>query len=431
MPSTGHQKILDASIWTFPIFNALYDTAVALMAAKDFTDEKYKDPVTQFSILGATSIFSYAQSLKFNGRKTVDGIKETIGILAARKFPESWPTLTKRQDLAAITLGMIVILSATASDYFGADYSVSETPADYDFADKIDMRYWAILATFTGVIAGLTSTFSEGIGFYRIVRGKFAGEEIVYTNRLGKFLCYTLGYPISILAAAENMMEAYAAMKHKLSPETIAQKYGVMVTCSPKSVSDFYFAGKECLDAIDAFAGKVYEGLPTASEVAAFSLSSAAAYLVMMPQPYLTRALISDPSTSLPFQTPEFLTESLSYGVSLRDGIVQTRTLYPYFHKFTNAIDGKLRSGLNYLKSWCYPPKNADAHESLLTPEERLSAVDSAVDEVKIDIPTTDPQVYKTSNPNVLFKAASPKPAPTPNSIKTAIAPISPMLSIM
>jgi hypothetical protein len=418
MALTRRQQFLDAGIWIFPGFNALYDTAFALMAAKDFVDEKYTEPAAKFSILGITSVFSYAQSIKFNGQKTVDGIKETFSIIATRKFPDSWPTITRKQEIVALSLATIVILSATTADYFGADYSVTQAPKDYDFDDKIDMRYWAILATFTGVVAGLTSTFTEGIGFYRILRGKFAGEEIAYANRLSKIICYLLGYPISILGAAENMMEAHASMKDRLSPETLAQKYGVMAACSPKLLSDFYFSGKECRDAIDAFIGKISEGVPTASEVAAFGLSSAAAYLVMMPQPYLTKDLINDPSTSLPFPSPTILTESLSYGVSLRDGIVQTRTLYPYFHKFTNAIDGKIRSGFNYLRSWCRPPQNADADESLLTPEEQATAMDSDVNEVRITIPATDPPVYTTNHPNVLFKAASPKTAaaPTPKS---------------
>jgi hypothetical protein len=222
------------------------------------------------------------------------------------------------------------------------------------------------------------------------------------------------------------MMEAYASMKDRLSPDTLAQKYGVMTACSPKLLSDFYFAGKECRDAIDAFIGKVSEGVPTASEVAAFGLSGAAAYLVMMPQPYLTRDLISDPSTSLPFTSPTFLTESLSYGVSLRDGIVQTRTLYPLFHKVTNAVDGKIRSGLNYLKSWCFPSQNADAAESLLTPDERAEAINSAADEVRVDIPTTDQPVYTTNHPNVLFKAISPKTTVASTPQKNIIKPISP-----
>jgi hypothetical protein len=426
MALTRRQQFLDASIWIFPGFNALYDTAFSLMAAKDFVDEKYTDPATKFSILGVSSVFSYAQSIKFNGQKTVDGIKEAFSIIATRKFPESWPTITKNQEIIAVTLATIVTLSATAADYFGADYSVTQAPKDYDFDDKIDMRYWAILATFTGVVAGLTSTFTEGIGFYRILRGKFAGEEVVYYNHVSKALCYLLGYPISILGAAENMMEAYASMKDRLSPGTLPQKYGVMAACSPKLLSDFYFAGKECRDAIDAFVGKMYEGVPTASEVAAFGLSGAAAYLVMMPQPYLTRDLISDPSTSLPFTSPTLLTESLSYGVSLRDGIVQTRTLYPLFHKVTNAIDGKIRSGINYLKSWCYPPQNADATESLLTQDERAEAINSAADEVKINIPATDSPVYTTNHPNVLFKAASPKTVVVQSPQGNIVKPISP-----
>jgi hypothetical protein len=426
MTLTRRQRFLDAGIWIFPGFNALYDTAFALMAAKDFVDEKYTDPAAKFTILGVSSVFSYAQSIKFNGQKTVDGIKEAFSIMATRKFPESWPTITHKQEIVALSLATIVTLSATIADYFGADYSVTEAPKDYDFDDKIDMRYWAILATFTGVVAGLTSTFTEGIGFYRILRGKFAGEEILYANRLSKMICYLLGYPISILGAAENMMEAYAAMKDRLSPGTLPQKYGVMIACSPKSVSDFYFAGKECRDAIDAFVGKVSEGVPTASEVAAFSLSSAAAYLVMMPQPYLTKDLINDPSTSLPFTSPTILTESLSYGVSLRDGIVQTRTLYPYFHQFTNAIDKKIRSGFNYVKSWCYAPQNADVHESLLTPEEQAAATNLAVDEVIVDIQTTDQPVYTTNHPNVLFKAASPKTPATPTPQNNTAKPTRP-----
>jgi hypothetical protein len=425
MPSTWRRKCLDVMVWVFPVFNAFYESAVGAMAAKDFVDEKYDDAVTKLAILSTVTIFSYAQSIRFSGRKTVDGVKEAVGI---RQLPADWPEITKRQEAIAIAVASVVMLSSTTSDFYGGLYFVSEAPKDYNFEKDINLDYWMLLAYFTGVIAGVTSMLTEGIGFYKIMRGKFAGETVVYANRVSQGLCYAFGYPITILAAGENMMEAFAPMKDRLSPKTTLQKYGIMIACSPKLPSDFYFAGKECRDAIDAFVGKLAQGCPTFSEAAAFTLSSGAAFLVVLPQPYLTKDLMNDPSTSLPFTSPDILTQSLSYGVTLRDGIVQTRTLYPLFHSFTNAIDRTIRHSASKIRN-CISPATPEMVEPLLNPGERAAAdVDDApIDAVRIDIP---PPVYASPHPNVLFQPASPKStAPTVQSKPVIASPTLPRSS--
>ena len=424
MPSTWPRKCLDVMVWVFPVFNAFYESAVSAMAAKDFVDEKYDDAMTKLAILSTVTVFSYAQSIRFSGRKTVDGVKEAFGIIAHRQLPEDWPAISKREEAISIVISSIVMLSATTSDFYGGLYFVSEAPKDYDFEDSINLTYWNLLSYLTGVIAGVTSTLTEGIGFYKMMRGKFAGEQVIYVNRTSQVLCYILGYPISLLAAAENTMEAFAPMKDRLSPRTTLQKYGIMAVCSPKFPSDFYFAGKECRDAIDAFVGKLSQGCPTISEVAAFTLSSSAAFLVVQPQPYLTKDLINDPSTSLPFTSPDILTQSLSYGVTLRDGIVQTRTLYPLFHSFTKAIDRGIRYSANKVSN-CVSSALPELEEPLLNPLEQAAAdrpnasesasgtPDSPNNDININIP---PQVYANPHPNVLFPHPSPKAttAPTP-----------------
>jgi hypothetical protein len=429
MPSIWRQRCLDVSVWIFPVFNAFYETAVSAMAAKDFVDEKYTDAATKLAILGIVTVFSYAQSIKFSGQKTVDGVKETIGIIGERKLPDDWPTISRRQEVTAITLATVVLISATAADFFGGDYFVSQTPEDYGFDKKIDPKLWDDFAILTGVIAGMTTVFTEGIGFYKILRGKFAGEEVIYANTASRYICYLLGYPISMLGAAENLMEAYASIKDKLSPTTTLQKYGVMIACAPKLPSDFYFSGKECRDAIDALVGKLSEGLPKASEAAAFTLSSGVAVLVVLPQPFLTKDLMNDPATSLPFTSPEIVTQSLSYGVALRDGIVQTRTLYPLFHAVTRAIDKNIRACLTHAKNYMNPTV-PDLTEAFLSPAERVEAENAPSRHITIDIPTqTTEAIYSQSHPNVLFKPVSPTTTTAPQTPLSSTRMSSPSFS--
>jgi len=426
-PRSWYYKAANVMLWALPIINATYETAVVAMAVRDMEQE---DNSNSFGLLAAISTFAFLQSLVFNGPPTVDGFKETVSICRSRKKPANWPTISKRKEIAAVMLAGTITSFAACTDFFSGYYFIDETPYDYGFANQVNLDGWSTLSTCTGVIAAFTTVFTEGISTYKTTRTQFAGEVIPYANTISKYSVKLLGYPLAIAGIAENLIEAYASMKTKLSPVSDLQKYGVMAISMPKSFSDLFFSGKRGIKAIDEFVGKLSQGCPAGTEVIAFFLAAGAACLVIIPQHSLTTTLLTSPETALPFSPPDIIIKILSWAVTLRSGVLRTQTLYPLFLYLSEAIEAKARATLTQLNDYCFPESTEPLHtakeplldtkqvdtqgDSDISPSSREQKPDSQ--DIAITIHTEQHQTnqhtktsYVTNNPHVLFKQNSPK----------------------
>ncbi|GEM_PF-7116010 len=406
-PTRWRDRVGTALLWAMPIATALCDTAVMAMAMKDM-EENNTDTVTVFALLSGISLFTFIQSMALSGPSTVGSFKETVKMCRERKLPDDkkeWPDISKNQEIASVCLAGSITLFATAADFAASYYFISKTPDDYSFTDKINLVPWMVFSVCMGSVNAFTTIFTEGTSTYKLIRQKISNQSLDNPHPHRKLISKIIGYPIAILGAVENAIEAYSSIKNSLALSTTIAKYGTLVACAPKGFSDFCFAGIICVNAIEASLERMYHGKPEKQEVIALLIALGTSVLVVSPQPALTAALMTDPRTSLPFDSPQALTLSLGYGVLLRDGIVQAYTLYPLCYGSTKWLEKQMRQLLHYLSECCLKPKS-DLEESLLT-EEPINQ--SLQNDWVVNISSPSSDNIHSKNKSILFQPNSAK----------------------
>ncbi|MDR3491805.1 MAG: hypothetical protein P4M12_07180 [Gammaproteobacteria bacterium] len=405
LPTRWYHSLGTALLWAMPIANALCDTAVMAMAVKDMEEDE-SGSIESTLILAGISLFTFIQSVSLSGPSTVKSFKETVAICKTKKIPDDineWPVLSKNREITSICLASTITMMAGAADFAASYYFIDQAPDDYGFADKINPTPWKIFSICMGSITAFTTVFTEGISTYKFIRRKLSSHIFENPHPHRKLLSKIIGYPLAIVGASENVVEAYASIKNSLSPSTTPIKYTLLFACSPKGVTDFCFSGKISVHAIECFFEKIQHQKPDRKEVVALLLALGTSILVMSPQPALTNALMTDTQTSLPFDSPRALILTLSWGVMLRDGIVQAYTLYPLSHQSVKWLTSKTSSITQYLFPTSSRP-NPDLERALLAQEPTQQSIQN---DLIIDIPT--PSRIYSENKNILFQKPDAK----------------------
>jgi hypothetical protein len=336
--STATKKLGHVLLWTMPTANAIADTATVIVAINAMDSAPGSQSTLHYKLkVSSIGLITLAQSLALNGQPTVTSFYETIALLRQRAIPG--PELSRCKEVSALSLGLMITLCAASCDfaasYFFVQQSSEKVPV---LLNLLTIEKWHAIAISVGSISAFTTIFTEGMDTYKSIRGTLLHNHYTYQSRIAQSICYLIGYPICILASAENMYEAYGAMKDIFNPRDTAIKLGMLAFSLPKSVSDFNFASVRTIYAIDKLIGRVTDLRPTLTEIITMILSIAAAIFVVAPQLSLTANMLKDPDTSLPFETGDVTSISLGYGVTLRDGLVQTYTLYPVFYQLTHHL---------------------------------------------------------------------------------------------
>ena len=330
-----------------PIGNAFYDLSVMAMGAKDYADISFSSPLARTLFIVPVSIFAFIQSIGLNFNSTIDGIVETVDTLTAGKIPATWVHLSQNKERLAIAIGFTLAMMVSFGDYCGGYWFVDEAPEDYDIADDVNLRYWKFLSILTGLVAMVTTAFTEGFETYQNVRTLIAGDKTPYATHLPVKL---IGYPIVFFGALEAACETYAGLKNTTPYSTTAlMKWMLLVPALAKVSTDFFFPGRLTLSALDDFINEMkdnihknyeeYSGIKdllhilwdARPEIGAFVGTTVAAVWVEFSQPDLTETLLTDESTKLPFDVHSSLRAALGWSVTMRDGILQMATLYPVF----------------------------------------------------------------------------------------------------
>jgi hypothetical protein len=341
----GYEKRAGYSI--APIGNAFYDLSVMAMGAKDYADKAFSGPLTRTLFVVPVSIFAFIQSIGLNFNSTIDGIVETVDTLTAGKIPSTWVHLSANKERLAITIGFTLAMLVSFGDYCGGYWFVDEAPEDYNIQDDVNLSYWKFLSILTGVVAMVTTAFTEGFETYQNVRTLIAGDKTPYATHVPTML---IGYPIVFFAALEAASETYAGVKNTVPySTTMFLKWILLAPSAAKILTDFFFPGRLTLSALDDFINEMkdtlhknyeeYSGIKdllrvmweARAEVAAFLGTTGAAVWVEYSQIALTDDLLVDEATKLPFDVHYVLRETLGWSVTLRDGILQMATLYPVF----------------------------------------------------------------------------------------------------
>ena len=337
------------AVYSIPaLMNAVYDTGVAAAGAKVFATQQFTSRFAQILFIAPLSLFSFFQSIGLNFKSTIESIKETELIVRARRIPSDWIPLTRQQENVAIGISVFITAGSAFGDFCGANYFVSELPADFSIQNDVNQNGWIGFSAFTGLIAGVTTILTEGAASYQNVRCIIGKDKTPYTRT---WLAFTVGYFLVSLAALEVGAETYAGVKKTVPGSSTAfLKWALLIPSATKIASDFFFAGKITLSALDDFAMLSEESVrylydnyrgfrllidtcwDARAEFCALAIwSLGAAIWVEYPQQALTDDLLDDEDTALPFPIPVNFTILLGWVASIRDGILQMATLYPLF----------------------------------------------------------------------------------------------------
>jgi hypothetical protein len=342
-----------------PIGNGIYDSSVMALAAKDYSKKAFKNnAVAQVIFTVPVSLFAFGQSIGLNYTETIEGIDETLDALADRKVPAVWTPLPRSKEQFALMIGLLITVFVAMGDFCGGVFFISTLPEDYDLEQDVNPYYWQLLCIATGIVAAITTAFTEGFGAYKEVRSVVAGEFTAHATTMPGML---IGYPLVVFAGLEAACETYSGMKNTIpGSSTLYLKYLLLIPAVAKILSDFCFPGKLTLSAIDEFILDMQDVITKTreeyvdvdqlkelmwearAEIAAFISTTGAAVWVEYSQCALTDDLLVDEATKLPFDVPYFMRETLGWSATLRDGILQMATLYPLFLYLTqNALTNR------------------------------------------------------------------------------------------
>jgi hypothetical protein len=330
-----------------PVANAFYDCSVMALAAKDYSKKAFKDsPLAQLLFTLPVSLFAFGQSIGLNFSSTIEGIDETLDAIEDGKVPADWTQLSRRKEQLALVLGLTITMCVAYGDYCGGVFFFRPVPDDYEIEGDVNDNYWQLLCILTGVVAAITTAFTEGFDSYKALRHIVGGETTAVATTIPAKLCV----PMIVFASLEAASETYAGIKNTTpGSSNYYLKYLLLIPSVAKIFSDFCFPGKLTLSAIDEFvlgahdvitktreeyvdAAKLRQLIWEArAEVSAFVSTTGAAVWVEYSQCALTDDLLVDEATKLPFNVSYFMRETLGWSATLRDGILQMATLYPLF----------------------------------------------------------------------------------------------------
>jgi hypothetical protein len=374
---------LNAILALAPFFNSIYDGAVMVQGANDTAGyiKQYHNITlsTEMRIAMMSTIGSMAflQSLLLNAEPTVTEIKETAVLAYTRAPSPHWPQLNSGAFYIVLTKTLLLGAGAAVCDFFGGNYFVGDMQDEYAnsiLTDIIPPPMWFYLALITGMVAAITTLFTEGVGIFKVV-GKLWNETGGrYSTPFSKYFCRIVGWPIIGLAAMEVVCEANATIKN-LTAGRLDVNYAFIIA-TPKLISDLCFSGQLTLEGMDNLIGVLINpdkrNKIKKIEVAAFLISVLTAVIVESIQPALTWQLLTDENDRPPFYEymPPSIINLLAFGTTVRDGIVQVQSYYPlilFLLTIGSVMGGKAYQAINALleKMGCLADKSLSMLEEL------------------------------------------------------------------
>src|SRR3990167_429414 len=184
-------------VWlAVPLLNALADAAESARGMKDARRTQVE------WIVGA--IIRFFESAGLNGKESIKGFEETVGIIVNKSLPEDWEKLSRGKEAAALMIAIpIGGLAATA-----------EALATYNFVDSFGATTGSIeaalafrvIAFIAAAAKGLNTIGAEGMTTYSVVRSLLANQK-KERSQAQKVAAWIAGIPLGIIGGVSEFVE--------------------------------------------------------------------------------------------------------------------------------------------------------------------------------------------------------------------------------
>ena len=397
--------LIYASLAILPIITTLSDTALIYFSVDDAKDETlvFHILLREGNLLAmkiiAPSLF-FLSALALNIHWSLMGMSVTQHIYKNEKIPDEWPILTNQQianivddhelpsnwpqheDLSTIEKSNIInrlhakkfredfshlskkscvimtaILSSSAViDSMNSFYYVSDLLEQND-NNQADYIYFKITASLVATIYGSTNLFSEGMETIETFAKKESPE---YFSNTTKYLTTLFNYSSTVIGSITTTIEDFFPIVILLGVTSPIGKSAALAWTVTKFMTDYCLQRANVYEALQEvahfFSTEQREKRSLAKwlvKIGVFGVTIYNAALLADLQRAFFIQLIHNPLTEaavLPFEMPEWLIETLGRGRSVRDLIVNTYFLGPFFQGCFDVltyIPKKMVSGLS------------------------------------------------------------------------------------
>jgi hypothetical protein len=269
---------------------------------------------------------------------------DIINQLQAEKLRTDYLTLNKKKRV--LLAGVLV--SSAVIDAINTFYYL-----DYLFDNNLDEDnnhhpYYKIISILAAIIYGWTNIFSEGIETIQTIANK---ETTEYFSPVSKYTTIAFNCTASIIGSLTTAIEESFPLMIIFGVTTPAGQALALSWVTTKFITDYCLGSANCYESFDGFMKNFFATDPADEhkrpfserlvKIGIFGASFYSAALLADLQRAFFIQLMREPlsaSAVLPFEMPEWLIEVFGRGRSIRDLVVNTHFLTPFFEGCFNVL---------------------------------------------------------------------------------------------
>lgn len=318
------------------------------------------------------SIGAFFSSIGLNTPTLINNVNQVIHIIQQHELPPEWPSLSSAREKLAITLSFIPGTWAPISSGIQAYFFVIAAPGEYQFAPRVDSRFWSSFSAVIAIGTGITSIFTDSAEMYKTVRNRLAGVHFPYQNQFSKWASPTFGCFLSLLKISQTAAQSYVATKSIFGIESLTGKILIAVPSLLNCIPDFCFTNIFTVDALDRFFGYIPKQKVEPIKMIAFSCSvGLAVYLA-----FLKRSLNLTFIDIAPELIPQIASEVYSWMIFVQESLLVTASLYDTVHNTFSFASNTAYKGFSkfYGLFSSSSPREEMSDQPLLTDQPEMSS---------------------------------------------------------